>query len=87
MTTPEGAPAGTVTKRAGSFAQPPGKVVFVEVKSATVPPDDEVRWSWWATVDRHPFSDKIGYLSEEEARVAATEWAEKNYPLRGITYT
>lgn len=84
--TPEGEPSGTVTARAGRFSQPPGKAVTVEIKSATVPPDDEVRWSWWATVDRHPYSDKLGYVDAASAKAAAEIWLEKNYPGRPITY-
>lgn len=77
-------PDGTVTKVAGEFVQPPGKVAFVEIKQAEVPPSGETRYSWWVTVDRHPYSDKRGYETESDALQAAGAWVAQNYPQRAI---
>ncbi len=83
--TPMGPSSGSVVKRAGGFVQPPGKVVFLEIKEASVPPNDEPRWSWWATVDRHPYSDKVGYTDPDLALQAAGAWVAQNYPQRSIS--
>lgn len=64
----------------------PERPVVVEVKSASVPPFGEVRYTWWATVDRHPFSDQRGYGDRNTATTAATRWVNTHYPGREISY-
>lgn len=64
----------------------PDRPVYIEVKSANVPPVAGVRYSWWATVDRHPFSDHVGYESEDAAKAAAESWVNTYYPEREFSY-
>lgn len=64
----------------------PDRPVYIEVKSATVPPAGETRYTWWATVDRHPFSDQRGYDTEDSAKEAAETWVSTYYPDREISY-
>lgn len=54
--------------------------IEVEVKSVTL--RGETRYSWWASVDRHPYSDKQGYASEAEALQAVGAWVATYYPDR-----
>ena len=84
MSTPEGAPSGTVTKLTSEFIQPKPKSVLVEIKSTVLPVTAEMSYSWWATVDRHPYSDKQGYGTPDEAEAAARAWVVENYPNREI---
>ncbi|WAA20160.1 hypothetical protein SEA_CLARKSON_56 [Mycobacterium phage Clarkson] len=86
MTTPSGFPMGRVTALRGAFDRPPGKAAVVEVKQAVTPNTEEPKWSWWVTVDRHPYSDKRGYDTPEEARAKAVEWAQATYPNRPIQH-
>lgn len=60
--------------------------ILVEVKSAALRPSGEIRHTWWATVDRHPFSDKQGYPDEATARAMAEQWCREHYPTRKIVY-
>lgn len=64
----------------------PERPIYIEVKSAAVPPHGEVRYTWWVTVDAHPFSDQIGYQSENNAKAAAELWVQRYYPSREISY-
>lgn len=43
-------------------------------------------WQWWVTIDRRrPYSDKLTYASEEDARVGAQTWLAANFPQYEIT--
>lgn len=83
---PPGEPSGTVTRKEPVFVQPPPRTVTIEIKSTVLPITAQMSYSWWATVDRHPWSDKRGYDTSEEALEAAKTWAEVNYPGRTIVY-
>lgn len=84
--TPEGEPSGTVTRGAPTFDKVPGRPVTVDLRVSAPPPAREEVWSWWATVDRHPYSDKLRYESEGEARDAAEAWVKENFPDRAILF-
>jgi hypothetical protein len=85
VSTPEGEPSGTVVAST-AFVQPkPKPPILIELKPTVLPVSGEQSWSWWATVDRHPFSDKRGYTSDSLALDAAIAWCEKNYPTRLVS--
>jgi len=84
MSTPDGEPSGTVKQLTSEFVQPKPKSVLIELKSTVLPVTAEISWSWWATVDRHPWSDKKGYGTAAEAEAVAREWATENYPNRDV---
>jgi hypothetical protein len=66
------------------FTKPRPRLVLVDIKTADVRGD--VTYVWWATVDRHPYSDKQGYETPEAAKRAAEAWASEHYPNRRVVH-
>lgn len=62
--------------------------VVVSVKSAAIPPQNEVRWTWRAMVDSiHGYVDKRGYADEGAAWAAADAWATLHFPNHQIVHS
>ena len=52
------------------------------VKSSVIKTVDgtETRYFWWVTLGERPYSDKLGYESDRDARTAAHVWLSEHFP-------
>ena len=77
---------GKVTPLPPRPTAPKLRPILIELKGFKVLPGGDVQYSWWAKVDRHPYSDKQGYPDPESASAAAEAWVAEHYSNREFIY-